>query len=129
MGGFIAQSIGIQYVFYLVAGLCGFLSVFAIPLLRETYAPVIRLRRAKSFSDLEKAAVADPRISEVPTNKLKYLWDNLTRPMLILTRSFICFILSFYMALSVASFLSLCNKLTPFQDIWSVLARVTRFIY
>lgn len=99
MGGFITQSIGIQYVFYLIVGLCGLSSIIAVPLLRETYAPVIRLRRAKSSSDLEKVAVADPRISEVPTNKLKYLWDNLTRPMLILTHSFICFILSFYMAL------------------------------
>lgn len=105
MGGFITQSIGIQYVFYLIVGLCGLSSIIAVPLLRETYAPVIRLRRAKSSSDLEKVAVADPRISEVPTNKLKYLWDNLTRPMLILTHSFICFILSFYMALSVALFL------------------------
>ncbi|KAL4081769.1 major facilitator superfamily domain-containing protein [Scleroderma yunnanense] len=100
IGGFVTQSIGIQYVFYLIAGLCGFASALAIPLLRETYAPIIRLRRARLSVDPEKVAATDLRITQVPTNKWKYLWNNLTRPMLILTRSFICFILSLYMALS-----------------------------
>ena len=112
MGGFIIESIGIQYVFYLIAGLCGLSSVVAIPLLRETYAPIIRLRRAKLTRDPEKATFTDANLSGVPTSKLRYLWDNLTRPMIILTHSFICFILSFYMALSVVSFLAIVNKLT-----------------
>ncbi|KAF8558851.1 MFS general substrate transporter [Imleria badia] len=93
MGGFIAQTIGIEYVFYVIVALCGFASILAIPLFRETYAPVIR-KRLRARGDLEK---------EVPNaeslDRLGYLWLNLKRPVILLTRSFICFILSLYMAL------------------------------
>ncbi|KAI6047302.1 major facilitator superfamily domain-containing protein [Pisolithus marmoratus] len=99
MGGFISQSIGTQYVFYLIAGLSGIAAVLAIPLLGETYAPVIRLRNAKHPMDPEKKAIPHTSAPEVPVNKWNYLWANITRPLLILTRSFICFVLSLYMAL------------------------------
>lgn len=35
-------------------------------------------------------------------SKLEYLWVNLSRPLIMLTRSFICFILSLYMSLCVS---------------------------
>lgn len=99
MGGFIAQSVGIEYVFYVIVALCGAAAVLAIPLLRETYAPVIRLRRDQRSGDPEKAAQTHPHLAEHHGNKWEYLWLNLKRPIILLTRSFICFILSLYMAL------------------------------
>ena len=94
MGGFITQSIGIQYVFYLIVGLCGLASIIAIPLLRETYAPVIRRRLHAQNAGLEKGITISGE-----QDRLGYLWINLKRPVILLTRSFICFILSLYMAL------------------------------
>ncbi|KAF9222102.1 MFS general substrate transporter [Gyrodon lividus] len=99
MGGFLAQTIGIQYVFYVIVALCGAAAVLAIPLLRETYAPVIRLRRDKHAADPEKTASTHPNSTLHHTSSANYLWINLKRPMILLTRSFICFILSLYMAL------------------------------
>ncbi|KAG1730841.1 multidrug resistance protein 4 [Suillus paluster] len=95
IGGFIAESVGIQYVFYLIAAICGVAAVLGMPILRETYAPVIRLRRDKMVLNAEKATTVYP----VPTthrmpDKWAYLWINLKRPIILLTRSFICFILS-----------------------------------
>lgn len=74
--------------------------MIGIPLLRETYAPVIRLRKAKRSNDPERLAdiLAMNNASE---DKLRYLWVNLSRPITMLVRSFICFILSLYMALYV----------------------------
>lgn len=94
VGGFVAQTIGIQYVFYLITGLCGVAAILAIPLLRETYAPVIRRRLGACGADLEKGV-----INVQVQGRWIYLWVNLTRPVILLTRSFICFILSLYMAL------------------------------
>ncbi|KAH0840060.1 major facilitator superfamily domain-containing protein [Lanmaoa asiatica] len=94
MGGFIAETIGIQYVFYVIVALCGAAAILGIPLLRETYAPIIRKRLRGSGADLEKAAT-----NARAQDRLGYLWVNLTRPIILLTRSFICFILSLYMAL------------------------------
>jgi len=101
MGGFIAESVGIQYVFYLIVALCGVASVFGIPLLRETYAPIIKLRLDKVILDPEKAAAAAEHSALTPhhTSSWAYLWINLKRPVILVTRSFICFILSLYMAL------------------------------
>ena len=117
-GGYIAQTVGIKYIFITIAGqflpvfiirarldysftcvgLCGVASIIGLPLLKETYAPIIRLRRAKKTGDLE-ALARIPDIAHEQRDKWKFLWDNLTRPFIMLTRSFICFILSLYMAL------------------------------
>jgi len=72
-------------------------SAIGIPLLRETYAPIIRLRKAKRSGDLEKVAMLNVR-----EDKLHYLWVNLSRPIAMLVQSFICFVLSLYMALYVS---------------------------
>jgi hypothetical protein len=93
MGGFITETVGIQYAFYLIAGLCGVAAAVGIPLLRETYAPIIKLRHAP---DPEMAVADNPVLT---MGKWGYLWINLERPFIILSRSFICFILSLYMAL------------------------------
>lgn len=99
MGGFIAESVGVQYDFYIVVAICGVAAVLGIPLMRESYAPVIRLRRHKLSPDLEKVAEGHPVFAAHHMNKWAYLWINLKRPVILLTRSFICFILSLYMAL------------------------------
>ncbi|KAG1850213.1 major facilitator superfamily domain-containing protein [Suillus subalutaceus] len=96
MGGFIAESIGVLDVFYIVVAICGVATILGILLMRESYAPVIRLRRDKKSLDPERAAAIHPAFT---MNKWAYLWINLKRPFIIMTRSFICFILSLYMAL------------------------------
>ncbi|KAF8887590.1 multidrug resistance protein 4 [Infundibulicybe gibba] len=97
-GGFIAQTVGMKWVFIVIAVTSGVASMIGIPLLRETYAPVIRMRRAKRSGDAEKAAQHLPSLTLAQHSKMRYLWLNLTRPAILLTHSFICFILSLYMA-------------------------------
>jgi MFS family permease len=99
IGGFLAESVGIQYDFYIVVAICGIAAALGIPFMRESYAPVIRLRRENMAADLEKATVGDPTLTPHHMDKWDYLWINLKRPVILLTRSFICFILSLYMAL------------------------------
>ncbi|KAG1874548.1 major facilitator superfamily domain-containing protein [Suillus subalutaceus] len=93
MGGFIAESVGVQYVFYVVVAMSGVASVIGIPLLRESYAPVIRLRLDNIALDPEKTTVGHPA-PQHEMGKWAYLWVNLKRPIILLTRSFILFILS-----------------------------------
>ena len=76
--------------------ICGVASLVGITFLKETYAPVIRLRRAARLADPEVIAGRRPVSRE---SQLHVLWINLTRPLIILTRSLICFMLSLYMAL------------------------------
>jgi len=99
MGGFIAQYVGIQDVFYVIVSLCGVAAALGIPLLRETYAPVIRLRLNSVAPDPEKVAAEHRSLTPHHVDRWAYLWINLKRPVILLTRSFICFILSLYMAL------------------------------
>jgi hypothetical protein len=66
------------------------------------------LRRAQKSSDPEVAEKMHPHLQQAHGNKLHVLWENLERPVTMLFKSLICFILSLYMALSVFSF-----KLSP----------------
>ncbi|KAJ7284485.1 multidrug resistance protein 4 [Mycena rebaudengoi] len=97
IGGYITQRIGVKYVFVVIAALNCASSIIALPLLSETYAPVIRLKRDQRNPDQEKAGIIDNRIPEGYTTA-QYFKMNLTRPLYMLTRSMICFILSLYMA-------------------------------
>ncbi|KAK2461288.1 hypothetical protein APHAL10511_006815 [Amanita phalloides] len=98
IGGFVAGSIGVKYIFILLAAISGLASILGIPLLRETYAPVIQIRKLKKgASDPEKAAKLRELLGP-DKSKLEVLRENLVRPVVLLTRSFICFILSLYMA-------------------------------
>ncbi|KAJ7246604.1 major facilitator superfamily domain-containing protein [Mycena haematopus] len=98
MGGFVTETIGIKYVFIIVAAAGGIASAVGIPFLRETYAPLIRLRRAKNATDPEKAALQHPVLIAQHSSKLHYLWINLSRPAILLFGSPVCFLLSLYMA-------------------------------
>ena len=70
----------------------------SIPLLRETYAPVIRQRRAAKSVNPEKDASNLPSLLK-ERGKFYYLWVNLSRPISLLFGSLICFLFSLYMAL------------------------------
>ncbi|KAH9943321.1 multidrug resistance protein 4 [Epithele typhae] len=98
-GGFIAETVGFRYIFVCVATLCGLAALIGIPLLRETYHPVIRLRRARTSADPELAASTHPHLLEEHSSKLRRIYLDMTRPFILLTRSLICFLLSAYMAL------------------------------
>ena len=98
-GGFIAETIGFKYIFIVIAATCGLAGALGIPLLRETYAPVIRFRIAKSSPDPEKTAMMHPHLVQNHGSELHLIWVNLSRPFILLTRSFVCFLLSLYMAL------------------------------
>ena len=96
VGGFIAQHMDAKYVFIAMSMSCGAAAVIGIPFLRETYAPVIRSHLAKKASDLEKM----PQTLMTQDESIwKTLWLNLSRPAILLTHSFICFIFSLYLAL------------------------------
>lgn len=101
-GGFIASTIGVKYVFIVIACASAVVGIVGVYLLKETYAPVIRLRLAKRSSDPEKVARMHPALAKAHGDKLRVLWLNLSRPMVLLTRSFICFVLSLYLALWVS---------------------------
>jgi hypothetical protein len=86
----------IIYLGYSVA--CGVASAISLPILRETYAPVIRQRLAAMSGDPEKVAAVQPDFLK-ENGKLNYIWINLSRPIVLLFGSMICFMLSLYMAL------------------------------
>jgi MFS family permease len=86
-GGFIAQTVGFKYIFIVIVGVSAIASIIGIPLLRETYAPVIRLRRtAKGSLDPEKAVELLPALAQAHGSKLQFIWLNLSRPVILLTR-------------------------------------------
>ncbi|KAK7037238.1 hypothetical protein VNI00_011229 [Paramarasmius palmivorus] len=91
--GYITQAFGIKWVFIAIAGACGFASLVGLPFLRETYAPVIRMKKAKKLRKPYSENVFGK-----PMSKGHFLWINLSRPIVLLSRSFICFVLSLYVA-------------------------------
>ncbi|KAG2065935.1 multidrug resistance protein 4, partial [Suillus decipiens] len=113
MGGFIAESVGILNVFYVIVGICGVVTVLGFLLMRESYAPVIRLRREQRYTDLERAVTVHPTFA---MNKWAYLWMSIKRPIMIMTHSFICFMLSLYMALIFGIYYMM---FTTFPDLFS----------
>ena len=98
-GGYITQTVGYKYIFVVIGGLSAISGAVGIPLLRETYAPVIRFRIAQKSGDPEKAAQQHPHLVASHGNGFHLIWVNVERPFILLTRSFVCFVLSLYMAL------------------------------
>ncbi|CAE6390499.1 unnamed protein product [Rhizoctonia solani] len=85
-GGFITQDVGYQWVFKIISIAAAAATIVGIPLLQETYAPV--LKRKYGYQDVSPSG----SLGEV-------LLENLSRPLQLLTRSMICFSLSLYMAI------------------------------
>jgi hypothetical protein len=75
------------------------MSIVGVPLLKETYGPVLRYRKALKMGDEEKAATLSRELPGSGGHFWTVVWTNLKRPVMLLSRSFICFILSLYMAL------------------------------
>lgn len=99
-GGFIAETIGFKWVFIIITILAGVAGILGIALLRETYAPVLRARLVKScVSDPEKAQELSHDAAGTELTDSQILWLNMTRPLALLCQSFICFILSLFMAM------------------------------
>jgi len=100
-GGFIAQSVGSKYIFIVTAAGCGVSAVIGIPLLRETYGPVVYRRHYRKLLDTEKAS---PGIAAQTDHKFEFIWRAMIRPVVLLFRSLICFMLSFYIAFISGTF-------------------------
>jgi hypothetical protein len=66
---------------------------------RETYGPLLQLKSATRSTDPEKPLAQ----TEKPPRTWSYMWINLSRPLSLLFKSLICFMLSLYMALRVFS--------------------------
>lgn len=80
--------------FPLCLALFGGTTVLGLILLRETYAPVIRMRQAKSENNIERAARAHPLLLDPHQDVRTLIRINLTRPLVLLFHSLICFMLS-----------------------------------
>ena len=99
-GGFVAQSIGFKWIFYLIAIASGVGAIIGIPFLEETYAPYIQLQRAQR--EFKKTGVQSLELEILLEQRKDFghtMWVNMTRPFALLFGSFICFILSLYMGL------------------------------
>jgi len=94
-GGFITQTVGSKYIFIAMAALCGLASIIGIPLLRETYGPVVRARHYGKPVDPEKIS---SKITGGAEQKFEFLWLAMSRPVVLLCRSSICFLMSLFMA-------------------------------
>ncbi|KAL1742827.1 major facilitator superfamily domain-containing protein [Schizophyllum fasciatum] len=73
-GGFVAQSIGVKWVFIISAILNGVASLVGIPVLRETYHPLLRLRQARRNGDSERHLSAQ-------ADKGQLFWLSIARPV------------------------------------------------
>lgn len=99
-GGFIAQTIGFKWIFIIIAIASGLGGVVGILVLRETYGPIIRIRRAR-----KQVKAAGERTFEhdlILGQHLDFkhvMWVNMSRPFALLFGGFVCFILSLYMGL------------------------------
>lgn len=107
IAGYVSQSIGYKWIFVIIGCMSGAAAVVGIPVLRETYAPVIQLAIAKAEGlDEEKAALLREKLFAGTGGEWGLIWANLKRPVILFTRSSICFLLSLYMGLYVLARLS-----------------------
>ena len=100
VGGFMTETVGFKWVFIVIAALAGGAGVLGVPFFRETYAPVVRERWVRRL-DAESGAANASTSVQTNAHKWHHVWISLHRPFILLTRSFVCFILSLYTALCV----------------------------
>lgn len=93
-GGFMTGAVGWKWIFVLVAGVCALSAAVGVPLLRETYAPVIRERLVRAGARREEGGGGRREGRE----GWAYVWTAMTRPFLLLTTNLVCFVLSLYLA-------------------------------
>lgn len=98
IGGFISAYLGWRWNFWILAIIAGVICVFSVAMMKETFGPVLLARRVKKLrketgnlklrSSLEKA--------ESTTNLLRL---SMVRPMKMLFKSVILFLLCIYVAI------------------------------
>ncbi|KAH9994106.1 multidrug resistance protein 4 [Russula compacta] len=98
IGGYMTETVGWKYIFVLVAGVSAIASVIGMLMYRESYAPVIRRRIAQEMTETGIEVEKQSHLPPVHEDRLDYLFINLKRPFVLLTRSITCFVLSVYMA-------------------------------
>ena len=99
-GGFITQTIGFKWNFIVIAIFAGCSQALGMFCLEESYAPVIRIRRAqREIKETGRKTIEHDILLEQHQDFRHVLWTNMSRPFSLLFGSFIVFILSFYMAL------------------------------
>ncbi|KAH8817763.1 multidrug resistance protein 4 [Flagelloscypha sp. PMI_526] len=100
VGGFVAKSYPIKWIFIVMALIAAGASVVGLPLLRETYSPVLRKRLAIQDGTLQEFLEEHPELASGSNWSLKaeIFWKNITRPTVLLFQSLILFMLSSYMA-------------------------------
>ncbi|TVY93606.1 Efflux pump, partial [Lachnellula willkommii] len=113
IGGFLAESVGWRWIFWLVTIITAVLSIATFIFLRETYAPTLLERKAESIR----------KLSQNPTRiRCKYdrgqtgnelLIAAIVRPSKLLARSPIVFILAIYVGLVYAYMYLLYTTFTP----------------
>ncbi|TVY21496.1 Efflux pump radE [Lachnellula arida] len=113
IGGFLAESVGWRWIFWLVTIITAVLSIATFIFLRETYVPTLLERKAESIR----------KLSQNPTRiRCKYdrgqtgnelLIAAIVRPSKLLTRSPIVFILAIYVGLVYAYMYLLYTTFTP----------------
>ncbi|KAH8823177.1 major facilitator superfamily domain-containing protein [Flagelloscypha sp. PMI_526] len=100
IGGFVAQSLEIKWIFIIMAIITAAASAFGIPLLRETYAPVLQKRIAKEDGTLDQFLLDHPELATGGnwSAKAQLFWKNLQRPTVLFFQSLVLFMLASYMA-------------------------------
>ncbi|KAH8092500.1 multidrug resistance protein 4 [Cristinia sonorae] len=117
VAGYVTQTVGFRWIFVIIGGLSAAITLVGLPVLKETYAPVIRAIIARRTGSQESAVTKE-------TNQgLGDGWElikaNITRPFILFTRSSICFLLSLYMGLQYGiCYLMLATFPTLYRDVY-----------
>ncbi|KAH8828658.1 major facilitator superfamily domain-containing protein [Flagelloscypha sp. PMI_526] len=100
IAGYVGQSLEIKWIFIIMALISAGAAVIGIPLLRETYAPVLLLRRAKKEGKLDQFFEEHPEFVAGRTwkDKASIFWINLSRPTILLFQNLTLFMLALYLA-------------------------------
>ncbi|KAG5806312.1 hypothetical protein H9Q74_007400 [Fusarium xylarioides] len=115
-GGFIGESIGWRWVYRILAILGGVLSLGVQLFNRETYAPVLIQRKtARMAKELGQDNLRSAYSVALDENKsvVQILMQGLRRPMVLLFRSPIIFLLATYMAFAYGLLFLFFTTITP----------------
>lgn len=100
IAGYVTQTIGWKWIFVIIGGMSALASAAGIPILRETYAPIIQLQIAKAEgADAEKVKEIEEKMFEGTGGGWALIRVNMIRPFILFFKSSICFLLSLYMGL------------------------------
>jgi MFS family permease len=98
VGGYISETVGFRWLFISLTCFGALASLVGVPFLQETYHPILRARLAiTSTGDKERANVLIEGANH-GLSKRRFLWISLTRPIALMSKSFILNVLSLFMA-------------------------------